>query len=1782
MESEDRKPIFTKRLILIVLAVILLALIIFLLLRKCGSGGEKYLVGQIEINPTRVNLKVGETQPVYANVYPVNATNPSVSWTIENPSIAIVNGDGIVTGLHEGVTTLVASANDGSGKYGSVTVTVDSKLPDLEQIQLNKSVYSIKVGKTAFVEATPVPATAQLLNLEYTTNDTSIATVDNTGVIKGIKKGTTRLLVTANDGTIQASATINVTSNSSGGISKPTTVHVKRIDFSGTEDCYKLKVGKSYQLSPIITPTNATSKNLKWEIVNTKSPNDASKNKQAQEYASVDSNGLVTTLKAGTISVKAQAESGVYSLYELRIISSGTEGYCTQSTNVCTNNCSSSGGKTNKTTTTPIDEIVVDNEIIIDSEDLYINGTSGKIHNVKITGIIRAENLDEMVISDKAYLKEAKCDIQISGDLGFRYKAYWYDSSGNANSFVQYAFVPVKNYKGGIKVEVYSYDIYGRMGKEETTVCDSVKIKDKNYNILIDNDAPTCSLNYTPGYKDSNGTNINGELEVSMSDTGGSGLSKYTLNNNDGGSIEDPASHIVSFPVSGPKTYNLVVIDKAGNVCTASTKVEKINESSVNVTASEINTSLESIEISPIKTLFPGDSETISINSRWASGDITTAILDKISCGFENIVNGVTLEGFTINVTKDFSGPSKNMRVNCTYKDGKVNKSASRDFVIKSTGKIVPSISPGNGRDDNWYTGIPTVSLTIDGNYIIDNVKVWAENYDGLISNTNSSTKSGSNVEVALAGTPNGQQIKICYRYQIRGNSDLNGEGCFGTKYDYDNKAPICTSDIVGSTLHFNARDDESGIKKFKNENIGNHRVYDKVFKLGKDENGNSLNSGDTFKVIDGVGNSADCTIPAYKFEQLEKASKNEATIILTYTSGKSERIRNVGNETEASITIVTPIYTGNEDTDLSNINYLLQAFGSATIIEKVKDGSNLIIKTIGEGFIKVKAVLNGVIADIEVPVFEHKVKPEKITLVFPNSITVGTITYYSVAIEPSNASEEYYLTTNPEIIYTTNGSSITIHDYSKKDFIIYAVSKEDKNVKSNEVKVSIIDTKSEVCEMNYDNNLLSVKTIADGKVLSSGYQKKAYKEWVRKDVIPGRTYTFHFEDENSTRGSCSMTIPIDANEIPIEGNTILMPGDSTKLSVDDFYQDYSWESTNQNCVIIDGNINSNVVKILAKYPVTACRSTIILNAKLGFLPRRGVVEIMVNPISNVVEISGNSTLKQKEKSTLSVKNFNSMDSEWSSNNESCVSITKIDNNSATIEAKSTSCTAKISFVGSDPNKGQGTAIKTIIVNSELSRAPASCSMKYEGSSNKLITTINAQNVQQILYNASDWTSNGNNVYERKFNSTYISNSFSAQIYYKDGISEIVSCEYTFNSISISSGKKALISGEETMLVAEANLIGHKWFSSDQTCITLDNYESKSPKAIAKNVTSKCTTKITLTAKNASGKTGSGSITITVNPKGSSNTVPTPSLYFGCGTSQYTEGSWCKYNVSVKASNASNVDAIATCVTTGISCVPTNTTSPASISTSGKYKFCAKFIKDGVSGPSTCTPLTQVNISNPTCSLTFTSTGVNGKGHIYATIDNSGAGVAATDPDYEPSGNRYLRTISSTGSYSFTFKDKIGKQATCSIKIGEEYRKNSCNTYTYGTPEVETINTCTPSGTQGKDLTYVTCNSTITSGTAKTYCYNNTGTSSYPQTINKGFTGSSALKDCKDEAYNICNNASKDFDRDTCSSALKATKTTYNATKCEKWTYGSFTSIKPSSCTNSISCKVESRLVKIN
>lgn len=184
----------------------------------------------ITVSPSSKTIKVGETFYCYYSLTPSNATT-TVTWTSDDSSIATVSSYGLVTGKSEGVTYInVKTAN---GKTGWCKVTVEPNIVEPTSITLPYS-KTIKVDESLAMTYTLTPSNATT-TLTWYSDDPSIATVSSSGVVKGIKAGSTYINVrTANGKTDwcyvtveEAKPKLHLSASSSGGrVTKGTNVYL--------------------------------------------------------------------------------------------------------------------------------------------------------------------------------------------------------------------------------------------------------------------------------------------------------------------------------------------------------------------------------------------------------------------------------------------------------------------------------------------------------------------------------------------------------------------------------------------------------------------------------------------------------------------------------------------------------------------------------------------------------------------------------------------------------------------------------------------------------------------------------------------------------------------------------------------------------------------------------------------------------------------------------------------------------------------------------------------------------------------------------------------------------------------------------------------------------------------------------------------------------------------------------------------------------------------------------------------------------------------------------------------------------------------------------------------------------------------------------------------------------------------------------------------------------------------------------------------------------------------
>jgi len=85
---------------------------------------DPYSVMSVTVTPNTLDLYRGDTANLTAKVVPMTATDRSVTWSSDNPSVATVNDVGEVTAVAAGTTTIRATSTADPTKFGECVVTV--------------------------------------------------------------------------------------------------------------------------------------------------------------------------------------------------------------------------------------------------------------------------------------------------------------------------------------------------------------------------------------------------------------------------------------------------------------------------------------------------------------------------------------------------------------------------------------------------------------------------------------------------------------------------------------------------------------------------------------------------------------------------------------------------------------------------------------------------------------------------------------------------------------------------------------------------------------------------------------------------------------------------------------------------------------------------------------------------------------------------------------------------------------------------------------------------------------------------------------------------------------------------------------------------------------------------------------------------------------------------------------------------------------------------------------------------------------------------------------------------------------------------------------------------------------------------------------------------------------------------------------------------------------------------------------------------------------------------
>lgn len=155
------------------------------------------------------SLTVGETETITPTITNQFA-EASLTWKSNNKSVATVDADGKVTAVGVGTSKITCTAQNGVSANCNVTVNPIYATG----ITLNETAKEMVIGDNLQLTATVLPSTATDKSVTWSSNNESVAMVNENGLVCAVGAGACKITATANDGSGKTASCIVSISNS--------------------------------------------------------------------------------------------------------------------------------------------------------------------------------------------------------------------------------------------------------------------------------------------------------------------------------------------------------------------------------------------------------------------------------------------------------------------------------------------------------------------------------------------------------------------------------------------------------------------------------------------------------------------------------------------------------------------------------------------------------------------------------------------------------------------------------------------------------------------------------------------------------------------------------------------------------------------------------------------------------------------------------------------------------------------------------------------------------------------------------------------------------------------------------------------------------------------------------------------------------------------------------------------------------------------------------------------------------------------------------------------------------------------------------------------------------------------------------------------------------------------------------------------------------------------------------------------------------------------------------
>lgn len=235
-------------------------------------------------------VPAGTVITLAATCTPKDASNLKVQFTSTDVGVANVTGTSMKA-IQKGECDLIVSSVQNPEVTEVFRVLV---IQQIKQIQINSTSKQVAAGSTMQLTATCLPDNASIPKVTWSSRAPAVATVDENGVVTGLKRGSAMIIATAADG---GRAAQNITIS----VTQPVT------GVAITQAEIPVIVGRNAMAKATVMPTDATDRTVTWSTSDT-------------SIATVNKYGQLTGVKAGECTVIATSNSNPEVQAEARVV----------------------------------------------------------------------------------------------------------------------------------------------------------------------------------------------------------------------------------------------------------------------------------------------------------------------------------------------------------------------------------------------------------------------------------------------------------------------------------------------------------------------------------------------------------------------------------------------------------------------------------------------------------------------------------------------------------------------------------------------------------------------------------------------------------------------------------------------------------------------------------------------------------------------------------------------------------------------------------------------------------------------------------------------------------------------------------------------------------------------------------------------------------------------------------------------------------------------------------------------------------------------------------------------------------------------------------------------------------------------------------------------------------------------------------------------------------------------------------------------------------------------